>query len=366
MTFAQTGLSPSLLSNLEKEGLTIPTPIQKQAIPLILTGCNLVGVAHTGTGKTLAFALPLIERMLIHAGSVLILAPTRELALQLDQDIRRVSLGIPKMNPSVLVNGIPLKNQAASLKAGPRIVIATPGRLNDHLDSNTFSLAGITAVVLDEADRLMDSGFAPQVERILDRAPKERQTLMFSATMSSAISRLIARYAPDATRVEIADEEHDLSLIKQEIFLIGRTRRIALLTRLLHEAGGKAIVFAGSKRTAQTLYHALAEANFKVAGLHGDRTTAGREEAVDGFRKNRYRTLVTTDVASRGIDVPSVTIVVNYDVPPDSETYLHRIGRTGRAGTPGRAATFVTPEQQSTMKKVEAGLKVVPEIITKS
>jgi superfamily II DNA/RNA helicase len=358
MTFTEIGVSPLLVAALEKEKITIPTPIQEQAIPIILTGVNLVGVAQTGTGKTLAFALPLIDKLLAKPGTALILAPTRELAMQLDVSIRRISKGIPHMYPSVLVSGVPLKNQATSLKVKPRIVIATPGRLNDHLDSKTFSLNDVTTVILDEADRMLDSGFGPQIERILDRTPKTRQTLLFSATMADSVKRLVSRYAPDATWIKISDEEFDTSLIAQEIYLIGSTRRLALITKLLHETTGKVMIFTGTKITAQTLYRGLRDAKFTVAGLHGNRTVAGREDATDGFRKNVFRVLVTTDVASRGIDVPTIKLVVNYDVPRDHETYLHRIGRTGRAGNKGRAITFVIPEQRKKMDRIQHELAV--------
>ncbi len=370
MTFAETGLSQPLLLNLENEGLTTPTPIQEQTIPVILTGANLVGVSHTGTGKTFAFALALIERLLTVEGVVLILAPTRELAMQLDKSFRRVGKGIPKMNPSVLINGVPIENQVKSLKTKPRIIIATPGRLNEHLDGKTLNLTEVTSIVLDEADRMLDSGFAPQIERILDRSPKTRQTLMFSATMSSRVERLVARYAPDAITVKINDEHQDTSLIKQEVCLIGSTRRIALLTRLIHNTHGKVLVFAANKRSAQMLYHAMREAKFSVAGLHGDRTAAGRTEAIDGFRKRTYRVLITTDLGSRGIDVPTIALVVNYDVPRDYETYLHRIGRTGRAGAKGHAITFVTPEDRSRMRIIEQELgddiQVMPKETTQA
>jgi ATP-dependent RNA helicase RhlE len=365
MTFAQTGLSPQLLQALEKEGFTIPTPIQEQAIPLILAGVNLVGVAHTGTGKTLAFALPLIERLLHQEGIALIMVPTRELAMQLDKSIRLMSKHIPRMNPLVLISGITLKKQIESLKNRPRIIIATPGRLNEHLDAKTLKLNQVAIVVLDESDRMFDSGFAPQIERILDRTPKTRQTLLFSATMSEAVARQVIRYAPDATRVEITDEEHDMSLVTQEVYLIGSTRRLALLTKILHETKGKVLIFTGTKKTTQALYHSLVEAKFDVTDIHGDRTAAGRAEAIDGFRKNRYRIMVATDVSSRGIDVPTISLVVNYDVPREHETYLHRIGRTGRAGERGRAITFVPPEQRSALKRIEAALDTSFTVLAK-
>ena len=365
MNFAEIGLSSILLHNLEKEGYTIPTPIQVQTIPVILSGANVIGVSHTGTGKTLAYALGLIERLATTDGVVLILAPTRELVMQLDTSIRKVSKGIPKMNPSLLISGVPIKNQIESLKSKPRIIIATPGRLNEHLDTKSLNLDTLTAVVLDEADRMLDSGFAPQIERVLDRSPKSRQTLMFSATMSAKITRLVERFAPGAELIKIADEQQDMSLISQEAYLIGPTRRVALLTRILHHTKGKVMIFTSSKRSAQALYQAMSETSFTIAGLHGDRTIPGRAEAIDGFRKQKYNVLITTDLGSRGIDIPSVSLVINFSVPRDHETYLHRIGRTGRAGKKGNAITFVTPEDRSHFKRLEEELGTTIPVMAK-
>lgn len=365
MTFDSLGLSPQLLLNLEAEKLTTPTPIQVQAIPQILKGSNLVGVSHTGTGKTFAFALPLLDRLTATEGQALILVPTRELALQLDKSFRRICKGFLKMKPTVLVSGVQLKDQVASLKAKPRIIIATPGRLQEHLDLRNLVLTSVSVVILDEADRMLDSGFAPQIERIIDRTPKTRQTLMFSATMSSGVTKLVARYAPEAVQVVIPSEFEDTSLVTQLKCHIGRTRRLALLTRILYNTPGKILVFVANKRTAQRLYTALKETQLTVAGLHGDRTPAGREEAMSGFRKEEYQILITTDVSSRGIDVPRISLVLNYDVPLTSETYLHRIGRTGRAGKTGKAITFVTQEQEKLMRRIEAELGYEVELLKK-
>ncbi len=365
MTFEATGISPQLILNLEAERITIPTPIQVQAIPHILQGSNLVGVAHTGTGKTFAFALPLLDRLTATEGTALILVPTRELALQLDKSFRRICKGFLKMKPTVLVSGVQLKDQVASLKAGPRIIIATPGRLQDHLDLKHLNLQQVSVVILDEADRMLDSGFAPQIERIIDRTPKNRQTLMFSATMSSGVTKLVDRYAPDAVKVVIPTEFANVSLVTQRKCFIGRTRRLALLTRILHNTPGKILVFVANKRTAQRLYTSLKETKLTVAGLHGDRTPAGREEAMSGFRKEEYQILITTDVSSRGIDVPRIALVINYDVPLTSETYLHRIGRTGRAGKTGMAITFVAQEQEKLMRSLEAELGSEIEVLAK-
>lgn len=358
MTFKETGLSAHLLTTLEKEGFSVPTPIQMQAIPRIRAGLNVVGVAHTGTGKTLAFALPLMDKLQEHEGIALILVPTRELALQLEKRIRKVAKGLTKMKPSVLISGIPIKRQVESLSTQPRIIIATPGRLNEHLDIRTINLDAVTIVVLDEADRMLNSGFAPQIERILARSPKNRQTLMFSATMSPSLTRLITRYAPQAVHITIATEPKDTSLIDQSICHIGPTRRTALLTKLLHKNKGSALVFAATKHGAQNIFHSLEGTGLKVTSLHSNLGPNLRAEAMDGLRKGRYNVLVTTDVSARGLDIPTISLVVNYDVPVDAETYLHRVGRTGRAGKPGRAITFVTPEQTKILKKIEYDLGV--------
>lgn len=359
MTFTKTGITaPHLLKNLEKIGFTTPTPIQEKAIPLILSGKNVVGVAHTGTGKTLAFALPLIQRLMTEKGALLVLAPSRELAMQLDKSISLACKGLPLMNITVLISGVSHKKQIQSLRANPRIIIGTPGRINEHLDSKTITLKNITTVVFDEADRMLDSGFAPQIERIIARSAKVHQVLMFSATMSNSVTRLVNRYAPEATWVQIPDIQHDTSLITQERCKIKPKRRIALLTKIIHNTPGKILIFATTKKIAEAVFEALTAAEFDVAGLHGNRTVAARAEAIDGFHKNRYRIMVATDLASRGIDVPAISLVVNYDVPREQDTYLHRIGRTGRAGEKGRAITFVTPEQTLRMKHIESSLKI--------
>jgi ATP-dependent RNA helicase RhlE len=364
MTFKDLGISDNLILNLESALITSPTAIQTAVIPHVLAGKNVVGVSHTGTGKTYAYALPLLDRLSQIEGKALILVPTRELALQVDKSIRKLCKLTVKMKPTVLVSGIQHKDQVASIKAGQRIIIATPGRLQEHLDLKNLKLVDVSVVILDEADRMLDSGFAPQIERIIDRTPKTRQTLLFSATMSSSVSKLVARYAPDAEKVLVKTEIEDTSLITQTKYLIGRTRRLALLKRILHNTPGKIMVFVANKRTAQRLYTELKETTLSVAGLHGDRTPAGRAEAMDGFRKDSYQVLITTDVSSRGIDVPRIAMVINYDVPLIHETYLHRIGRTGRAGKPGQAVTFVTPETSKLMKAIEAELGEIT-VVTK-
>jgi superfamily II DNA/RNA helicase len=366
MTFAKTGLSAKLLATLEKEKFETPTPIQVQTIPLIREGRNVVAAARTGTGKTLAFVLPILDRLETTRGIALILVPTRELALQLERDIRRVCGGFLKMKPSVLISGIEMKRQMESLKTQPRIVIATPGRLNEHLDARSFKLDNVSIVVLDEGDRMLDSGFAPQIERILDRCSKDRQTLLFSATMTLALTSLVERYAPDATHIVIEDDLLDSTLIQQEICRIGTTRRVALLTKFLHNHRGSALVFTSTRRRAKALHDALKETTLSVVSLHSERTPGARAEAADGFRKGIYKTMITTDISARGLDIPTVSLVVNYDVPRDAETYIHRVGRTGRAGRKGRAITFVTPEMRKTMQAIEDTLGIALPVLEKA
>jgi superfamily II DNA/RNA helicase len=357
-TFTELGISDALLTNLGKGNFSVPTPIQEQAIPAIMAGKNYVGIAHTGTGKTLAFALPVIERLRANPGTALIMVPTRELALQMEKIFRKMCAGIPKMNPSLLISGVPMKRQLDSLKTRPRILIATPGRINEHLDARSLRLDDVSLVVLDEADRMLDSGFAPQIERILDRAPKNRQTLMFSATMSDLLTKLLQRYAPEADRVDIKDELHDMTLIAHQVCRIAAPRRTALLTKIIHNTTGPVLVFCASKRGAQALYDVLRETTLTVTCLHGERTPAARTEAIEGFRKGLYQVLVTTDVSARGIDVPTISLVINYDLPRDPETYVHRVGRTGRAGKSGRAITFVSPMQNEVFAAMEIDLGI--------
>lgn len=353
MTFSDLNLSKDLLTNLTKASFTIPTPIQAEAIPHIIAGENLVGVAHTGTGKTLAFTIPIIERLRHNLGVALVIVPTRELAYQMDSAIRQVSKGIPHMNPTVLVSDVDIDRQITSLKASPHIIVATPGRLNEHLDKRTFAVSKVTMVVIDEADHMLASGFAPQLERILDKTKKDRQTLMFSATMPSVALKLQERYAPGSTIVRIKQSLQDKELVTHEVCMIGATRRNALLTRMIHQREGQVMIFVASKAIAQRLFTALREAQLPVESLHGDRSTSARKDAIDGFRKGRYPVLIATDVAARGIDVPELALVVNYDFPRDGDTYIHRAGRTGRAGKKGAVVSFVTPADHNNIKRVE-------------
>jgi ATP-dependent RNA helicase RhlE len=365
MPFSDLLTSPELLHNLGKVNFTVPTPIQEQAIGPILAGENVVGIAHTGTGKTLAFALPIIERLTTNPGIALIIVPTRELAVQMEVSIRRFSRGVPHMNPSVLISGVPMDRQHDSLKTKPRLIIATPGRLNEHLDARNFSIKNVSIVVLDEADRILTSGFAPQIERILDRTVNTRQTLLFSATMPPIVTRLQERYAPKATVIEIKERLATESKVTHQAYRITATRRAALLTRLIHETAGSIMVFVSRKVAAQHLYGDLEASRLSLASLHGDRSVAARKDAIEGFRKGTYKVLVTTDLAARGIDIPAIALVVNYDLPQDGDLYIHRAGRTGRAGKPGRVISFATPPELPQLASLEAELGLAIGIIEK-
>jgi ATP-dependent RNA helicase RhlE len=353
LSFAQTGLSPEVLTILEKEGLTIPTPIQAEAIPVGLQGGDLIGIAQTGTGKTLAFTLPLIERLRSSDGIGIILVPTRELALQVEESIRRVTQYLPSLRTISLIGGMPMYKQIQSLKNRPRLIIATPGRLNDHIERRTVRLDGVVAIVLDEADRMLDMGFAPQIEQIMRGMPTDRQTMMFSATMAPAVSRLVAGYTRNPTRIEVSKPGSNNILIRQELAYVAPARKTQLLITLLNQYSGPVLVFTRTKIGAGDLMREMRNSGHTSAEIHGDRSLRERRQALDGFKSGQYRLLIATDVAARGIDVPNIALVVNYDLPDASEDYTHRVGRTGRAGSEGLAITFASHNQIRSVKLIE-------------
>ena len=359
MGFAQTGLSPEILSILEKEGLVTPTPIQRESIPVALKGGDLIGIAQTGTGKTLAFTLPLIERLRKNPDAVgVVMVPTRELALQVEENIRRIAKGIPGMRTIALIGGMPMFRQIQTLKTiKPRILVATPGRLNDHIERRTVRLNNVNTVILDEADRMLDMGFAPQIEQIMSDMPVERQTLMFSATMAPEVSRLVASYTKNPARIEVAKSGSNNALIQQELCYTSPSRKVDLLVTLLNEYQGPVLVFTRTKLGARDLMEDMRSSGHTASEIHGDRSLRERREALDGFKSGKYRLLIATDVAARGIDVPSISLVVNFDLPDDLDDYIHRIGRTGRAGSTGLAITFATHYQARAVKVIEGMIK---------
>jgi ATP-dependent RNA helicase RhlE len=356
MNFSELGLLPALSSVCESLGYTEPTPIQQQAIPVVLGGQDLIGCAETGTGKTAAFLLPIIQRMMktprpgIRA---LILAPTRELATQIEASYR--SLSTQKGARAVtLIGGAGMSQQTAALRRGVSIVIATPGRLLDHVERGAVDFRNIETLVLDEADRMLDMGFWPAIRRVLEMLPSKRQTLLFSATMSPAIEKIARTTMHQPQMVEVSQRGRAPITVEQTAYPVATESKTALLLDLLErERFERVLVFTRTRRGAERLSHILEAREHKVNRIHADRTQPQREAALRGFKGGHTRVLVATDIAARGIDVDSVSHVINYDVPAAPEDYVHRIGRTGRAGNVGRAITLVTPVDELSMRAIE-------------
>ena len=356
MNFSELGLSAALARRCESLGYTEPTPIQRRAIPVVLGGSDLIGCAQTGTGKTAAFLLPTIQRMaaLPRAGvRVLVLAPTRELASQIEESYRQLA---PKGSPRCvsLIGGTGMGGQITGLRRGSGVVVATPGRLLDHIERGNVNLAQVEVLVLDEADRMLDIGFLPAIRKIVAGLPAERQTLLFSATMSPSIEELARKTMRQPELVEVSPRGRAAGTVAQTAYPVALESKTALLLDLLErERFERVLVFTRTRRGAERLSHILAARAHKVNRIHADRTQPQREAALRGFREGQTRVLVATDVAARGIDVDAVSHVINYDVPAAPEDYVHRIGRTGRAGNTGRAITLVTPVEELSLRAIE-------------
>ena len=353
-TFNGLGIAPALMDFLDRMKFTIPTPIQKQAIPAGVEGKDVLGIAQTGTGKTLAFGIPLVQRLLqLGTGRALIIVPTRELALQVDETLRRLCQPF-NLRTVILIGGMNMGAQIQALrKPVTRVLIATPGRLIDHMDQKTVSLHDMKIVVLDEADRMLDMGFEPQIQRIARNLPKERQTLFFSATMPEEILKIASEYMKLPIRIEIARQGTAAEKVTQELFIVPQDAKRALLGKLLEEYKGSVLIFTRTKMGAKKTTRALRDLRHPAAEIHSDRSLGQRREALDGFKNGRYRILVATDIAARGIDVKGIELVINYDLPDDVDNYVHRIGRTGRAGMEGRAITLATPDQGGQVRDIE-------------
>ncbi|MBX3235338.1 MAG: DEAD/DEAH box helicase [Nitrospiraceae bacterium] len=354
-SFDQLGLSPTLLRNLTQTGFAEPTAIQAQAIPHALTGRDVLGCAQTGTGKTAAFVIPMLERL--SGGQkgqprALILAPTRELAIQIQTTIDKLSQGM-QLFATTLVGGADMQAQVRGLRQRPDILVATPGRLLDHMWNGTVSLLAMTTLVLDEADRMLDMGFAPQINQILDAMPEERQTLLFSATMPTDLARLAQASVKDPVRVMVTKSATTADGVDQAVHHTTHDNKNSLLMSLLRDGAGTVLVFARTKHRADRLGRMIDSAGHRVAVLHGGRTLGQRRAALEGFRRGTFRVLVATDIAARGIDVANIGHVINYDVPNCPEDYVHRIGRTARMRTTGRATTFVTAEDHDQLRAIE-------------
>jgi ATP-dependent RNA helicase RhlE len=353
MTFAELGLSKKCLAALERAGFEAPTPIQAKAIPPALLGKDVIGTAATGTGKTLAFVLPILERLQgKHGTRALILAPTRELAVQIEEQIEKFRHGY-HLRSAVVIGGVGMKPQTDAFKSAVEIVVATPGRLNDHLDSRTARLDHVEILVLDEADRMLDMGFLPQLKRILQHVPKERQSLLFSATMAGEVASFARDHVRDPVRVEIARSGTTAERATQQVFLVGQEEKTALLLALLEQDDLSTLVFTRTKRRADRVARSVARAGHKVAVIHADRSQGQRRAALDSFKAGESRVLVATDIAARGIDVAEIGHVVNFDLPHVAEDYVHRIGRTARASASGRASSFAAPEEHDLLRGIE-------------
>jgi ATP-dependent RNA helicase RhlE len=356
MNFSQLGLAPAQVRACESLGYTEPTPIQAQAIPIVLSGADLIGCAETGTGKTAAFLLPIVQNMSERARPgvrVLVLAPTRELALQIEKNYGE--LNSTKGNRSVtVIGGANIRTQIASLRRGAAAVIATPGRLLDLCERGAVNLATVEVLVLDEADRMLDMGFLPAIRRILSMLPTKRQTLLFSATMSSDIEQLARTTMKQPKLIEVNQRGRPAMMVEQTAYPVAQESKTALLLDLLErERFERVLVFTRTRRGAERLAHILEARDHSVNRIHADRSQSQRESALRDFRDGRTRVLVATDIAARGLDVEAVSHVINYDVPAAPEDYVHRVGRTGRAGLEGQAFTIVAPVDELSMRAIE-------------
>lgn len=360
------GIAPRLLEVLESLKFSIPTPIQEKTIPSAVEGKDIIGVAQTGTGKTLAFGVPMIQRIaqagqsaragargLAHqsAGGLVIL-PTRELAFQVEETLHKLgrSLGL---RTALLIGGASMYAQKQSIARRPHIIIGTPGRINDHLEQKILSLENVSILVLDEADRMLDMGFLPQIKKILRSLGKNRQTMLFSATLPSEIMKVAGEFMKLPIRVEIAPPGTTVERVTQEIFIVQKNAKNRLLEKVLQEYSGSTLIFTRTKFTAKRVAVAVRAMGHTSAEIHSNRSLGQRREALDGFKSGRYRVLVATDIAARGIDVVGIELVLNYDIPEHSEDYVHRIGRTARAGSAGHAISFAMPDQRREIRQIE-------------
>jgi len=361
-SFYGLGIAPRILEALDRMQFTVPTPIQRKAIPIAIEGKDVIGVAQTGTGKTLAFAIPIIQRLAQKKGRCLVLVPTRELALQVNETFQKIA-PLFGMRTAVIIGGAPMYNQLQALKKNPRILIATPGRLVDHMNRRTVLLADVDVLILDEADRMLDMGFKPQIERILKFIPKNRQTMLFSATIPGEVIAIAASHMKLPVHIEVAPSGTTVESTIQELFIVKKDTKKQLLAKLLSQYHGPVLVFSRTKIGTRKIARLIREMGHNVAEIHSDRTLGQRREALDGFKTGKYRILVATDIAARGIDVIGIELVINYDLPDDIEHYVHRIGRTGRAGHEGRAISFATPEQGQDVRNIEKLIKTTLPVV---
>lgn len=362
--FSKLTLSPVLQGNLAKHRFVTPTPVQAQAIPPALAGQDVVATAQTGTGKTLAFALPMVERLLAvqdkpGTGKIraVVLSPTRELAIQINEAIQQLITGTA-IRSAVVVGGMDETRQLRQIRNGAQIVVATPGRLCDFLQRRLVDLRGVQTIVLDEADRMLDMGFLPSIKLILQDLPPVRQTLLFSATIEKSVAHLVSSYVKNPVRISIGVTTKPAEHVDLHVYEVEQDRKLELLTKLLRDEPGAFLVFARTKHGTDRLAKNLARFGLDSARIHGDRTQGQRNQALQGFKDGTYRVLVATDVAARGIHVDNIAHVVNFDLPQVPEDFIHRAGRTGRAGARGVASTFHTRNERGDIRQIERALQI--------
>jgi len=346
------GIAPQILDTLERIKFRWPTPIQQKVIPLAIQGKDIIGVAQTGTGKTHSFAIPMVQGLAQKRGIGVVLAPTRELAIQI-VEAYKVILSPFGIKMACLIGGSSMHRQMNEIRKNPRIIIATPGRIIDHLKRRNIHLKDTVMLVLDEADRMLDMGFAPQVEKILTFVPKERQTMLFSATIPKEIMDMVRRHMKLPVSVEIEPSGTTAKNVTQELFIVKKDAKLQLLNKMLQQYLGPVLVFSRTKHNAGRLARSIRGLGHSATEIHSDRSMHQRREALEGFKSGKYRVLIATDIAARGIDVIGIELVVNFDLPDDTQNYVHRIGRTGRAGHKGHAISFATPDQKRDVRDIE-------------
>jgi len=356
--FKGLGIAPGLLKRINELGFEHPTPIQYKAIPIATSGEDVVGIAQTGSGKTLAFAIPMLQCIAATKKIGLVLLPTRELAVQIEETLQKVgrSAGI---RTALIIGGTNSQPQIKKLRKKPHVIIATPGRLIDHINQKNVSLKNVGILILDEADRMLDMGFAPQINKILTTIPDNRQTMLFSATMPDEIAAIARKYMKKPLRIEVAKHGTTADNIDQEVIIVPREKRLSLLQRLLKEYNGSVLIFTRTKHGAKKIARVLKQTGHSADELHSNRSQNQRQNALKGFASGKYRILVATDIAARGLDIDDIELVINYDLPEQIEDYIHRIGRTGRAGKSGKAISFAAPEQKKDIQQIQKLINLI-------
>jgi ATP-dependent RNA helicase DeaD len=363
--FDELNLPPALKAALVAMNFTIPTPIQAQAIPLVMEGRDVLGTAMTGSGKTAAFCIPMIARMLANSrGSALIMLPTRELANQVEAVVKELLGPYGAIKTALLIGGDSMPKQQAQLRARPRIIVGTPGRIIDHLQRGSLMLHDATYLVLDETDRMLDMGFEDQILQILKYLPQQRQTLLFSATLPPQILKLSEKYLKNPARIEVGETNKPVDRIDQQIVHVTNDEKYNTLVRELKARTGTVIIFVKAKFATEKLATKLKKSGFTADAIHGDLEQRQRERVLLAFREKHHRILVATDIASRGLDIPHIEHVINYDLPMAPEDYIHRIGRTARAGAEGAAVSFISPEDglkwRAIQKLMDPNIQLAP------